>query len=91
VLLTRPLSLVGLCESAIAPPGAAAAAQLDHFLLRKKLGLEQCSQKTPPRPTEQKHGSIDSQSPTTDSALLLRVSPDGFFALKICSMVGGSG
>jgi hypothetical protein len=31
----------------VAPQKNPAAAQLDHFLLRKKLGLEQCSPTTP--------------------------------------------
>jgi hypothetical protein len=34
-------------EKATAPQTNPAAAQLDHFSLREKLGLEQCSQKAP--------------------------------------------
>jgi hypothetical protein len=34
-------------EKAAAPSTNSAAAQLDHFSLREKLGLEQCSQKAP--------------------------------------------
>jgi hypothetical protein len=38
---------VGRPEKAAAPQTKVAAAELDHFLLRKKLGLEQSSQKAP--------------------------------------------